>query len=195
MIKDAKTQYPVACNAAEMILVNREAAPAFLPALREAMDSCGVKMRFTEEAASLLKGQADVREDVSFLTEEDYHREYGDLILSVCLTENVRTAAAHINKYGSHHTDCIITEDDDAAAAFMQLVDSAGVYRNVSTRFADGFRYGFGAEVGISTSKLHARGPVGLEGLVTYKYLLTGAGQTVGEYASGRKSFHHRDLQ
>lgn len=195
VIKDAKIQYPVACNAAEMILVNREAAPAFLPALREAMDSCGVKMRFTEEAASLLKGQADVREDVSFLTEEDYHREYGDLILSVCLTENVRTAAAHINKYGSHHTDCIITEDDDAAAAFMQLVDSAGVYRNVSTRFADGFRYGFGAEVGISTSKLHARGPVGLEGLVTYKYLLTGAGQTVGEYASGRKSFHHRDLQ
>ena len=195
VIKDAKIQYPVACNAAEVVLVNREAAPAFLPALCEAMDSCGVKMRFTEEAASLLKGQTDVRAEAPYLTEEDYHREYGDLILSVCLTEDVRTEAAHINKYGSHHTDCIITEDDDAAAAFMQLVDSAGVYRNVSTRFADGFRYGFGAEVGISTSKLHARGPVGLEGLVTYKYLLTGAGQTVGEYASGRKSFHHRDLQ
>ena len=190
VIRDAKTQYPVACNSTEMILVNREAAPTFLPALRDAMDSCGVSLRFTQDAAALLGDYAEG----PFLTEEDYHREYGDLVLSVCLTEDVRTAAAHINKYGSHHTDCIITTDDDAAAAFMQLVDSAGVYRNVSTRFADGFRYGFGAEVGISTSKLHARGPVGLQGLVTYKYLLNGKGQTVGEYASGRKTFHHRDL-
>lgn len=194
VIRDAKTQYPVACNSAEMILVNREAAPAFLPALCKAMDGCGVSLRFTEEAADLLKDRGDGRTAGPFLTEEDYHREYGDLVLSVCLTEDVRTAAAHINRYGSHHTDCIITTDDEAAAAFMQLVDSAGVYRNVSTRFADGFRYGFGAEVGISTSKLHARGPVGLEGLVTYKYLLSGRGQTVGEYVSGRRSFHHRDL-
>lgn len=195
VIRDAKTQYPVACNSTEMILVNREAAPSFLPALCAAMDDCGVRLRFTEEAAAMLKDQGNGCAEGPFLTEEDYHREYGDLVLSVCLTEDVRTAAAHINRYGSHHTDCIITTDDDAAAAFMQLVDSAGVYRNVSTRFADGFRYGFGAEVGISTSKLHARGPVGLEGLVTYKYLLSGKGQTVGEYASGRKSFHHRDLQ
>ena len=103
-------------------------------------------------------------------------------------------AIDHINRYGSHHTDCIITEDDSAASLFMALVDSAGVYRNCSTRFADGFRYGFGAEVGISTGKLHARGPVGLEGLVTYKYRLHGHGQIVGDYASGRKVFHFREL-
>ena len=110
------------------------------------------------------------------------------------LVDSVREAAAHINRFGSHHTDCIITEDDDAAEEFMTLVDSAGVYRNCSTRFADGFRYGFGAEVGISTSKLHARGPVGLEGLVTYKYRLSGSGQIVGDYASGKCSSHFRDL-
>ncbi len=194
VIRDAKTQYPVACNSVEMILVNREAAPEFLPLLWNAMSSCGVSMRFTEEAAALLKEKGIDCTTDPFLTEADFHREYGELILSVCLTEDVRTAAAHINRYGSHHTDCIITSDDEAAAVFMQLVDSAGVYRNVSTRFADGFRYGFGAEVGISTSKLHARGPVGLEGLVTYKYLLSGKGQTVNEYASGTREFHHRDL-
>ena len=102
-------------------------------------------------------------------------------------------AIRHINTYGSHHTDAIITEDPKAAERFMQLVDSAGVYQNCSTRFADGFRYGFGAEVGISTSKLHARGPVGLDGLVTYKYRLYGEGQIVGDYASGKSEFHFRD--
>ena len=103
-------------------------------------------------------------------------------------------AISHINRFGSHHTDSIITEDPEAAEKFMLLVDSAGVYHNCSTRFADGYRYGFGAEVGISTGKLHARGPVGLDGLVTYKYKLYGSGQTVGDYAEGRKSFHFKDL-
>ena len=103
-------------------------------------------------------------------------------------------AIAHINRYGSHHTDAIITESDESAQRFMLLVDSAGVYQNCSTRFADGFRYGFGAEVGISTGKLHARGPVGLSGLVTYKYKLFGHGQIVSDYAEGRKSFHFKDL-
>ena len=103
-------------------------------------------------------------------------------------------AISHINRFGSHHTDCIITENKETAEHFMNLVDSAGVYWNASTRFADGFRYGFGAEVGISTSKIHARGPVGLEGLISYKYKLYGTGQIVGDYASGKKSFHFRDL-
>jgi len=110
------------------------------------------------------------------------------------VVEDEDAAIAHINRYGSHHTDAIITEDDAAAERFMQLVDSAGVYRNCSTRFADGFRYGFGAEVGISTGKLHARGPVGLEGLVTYKYRLQGDGQIVGDYAAGKAAFHFKDL-
>lgn len=126
--------------------------------------------------------------------EGDFRTEYLDLILSVKLVDSVEEAAAHINRFGSHHTDCIITEDDAAAEQFMALVDSASVYRNCSTRFADGFRYGFGAEVGISTSKLHARGPVGLDGLVTYKYLLEGSGQTVADYAEGRRQFHFTDL-
>ena len=103
-------------------------------------------------------------------------------------------AIRHINHFGSHHTDCILTEDNQAAHKFMQLVDSAGVYQNCSTRFADGYRYGFGAEVGISTSKLHARGPVGLEGLLSYKYKLFGNGQIVGDYATGKKSFHFKNL-
>lgn len=115
-------------------------------------------------------------------------------MVSIKLVENVKEAITHINKHGSHHTDAIVTEDERTAELFMQLVDSAGVYQNVSTRFADGFRYGFGAEVGISTSKLHARGPVGLEGLVTYKYKLFGNGHVVAPYASGEKNFHFRDL-
>ena len=116
------------------------------------------------------------------------------LIVSVKLVENVQEAVAHINRFGSHHTDCIITEKKETAEIFMQLVDSAGVYQNCSTRFADGFRYGFGAEVGISTGKIHARGPVGLEGLVTYKYKLFGQGQIVGDYAEGRSNFHFKDM-
>ena len=110
------------------------------------------------------------------------------------LVDNLEEAVSHINHFGSHHTDCILTENKEAALKFMQLVDSAGVYQNCSTRFADGFRYGFGAEVGISTGKIHARGPVGLDGLVTYKYKLFGNGQIVGDYASGKKSFHFKDI-
>ena len=111
------------------------------------------------------------------------------------LVSDVAEAVNHINTYGSHHTDCIITENRQTADWFMKMVDSAGVYQNCSTRFADGYRYGFGAEVGISTGKIHARGPVGLEGLVTYKYKLYGSGQIVGDYASGKKQFHFKDLK
>ena len=158
----------------------------------------GVKLRGTREAAKVLAetlpetaGAAPVME---IMEEDGFHREYGDLILSVKLVEDVKEAADHINRFGSHHTDAILTLNETDADYFLQMVDSAGVYVNCSTRFADGFRYGFGAEVGISTSKLHARGPVGLDGLVTYKYLIRGEGQIVGDYASGKAAFHFKDL-
>ena len=125
---------------------------------------------------------------------EDGFIEYLDLIVSVKLVDSVDEAIGHINRFGSHHTDSIITENIKTAETFMQMVDSAGVYQNCSTRFADGFRYGFGAEVGVSTGKIHARGPVGLEGLVTYKYKLYGNGHIVDDYASGKKQFHFKDI-
>ena len=137
---------------------------------------------------------ADSQTGCEIMGDNDFNTEYLDLILSVKIVDDVQDAISHINHFGSHHTDCIVTENADTAALFMQLVDSAGVYQNCSTRFADGFRYGFGAEVGISTSKIHARGPVGLEGLVTYKYKLYGHGQIVDDYATGKKHFHFRDL-
>lgn len=186
IIVDAKTQYTAACNAVETLLVNRKAAADFLPRAAKVLGEAGVKLRGTREVSRFIPCE--------IMEEEEFHREYLDLVLSVKLVEDLEEAAAHINTYGSHHTDCIITENKECAMKFMQLVDSAGVYHNCSTRFADGFRYGFGAEVGISTGKIHARGPVGLEGLVTYKYKLFGQGQIVGDYASGKKNFHFRDL-
>lgn len=201
IILDAKTQYPAACNAAETLLVHREIAEDFLPKAAGALAAAGVRLRGTREAAELLgRHQAAAGGPCGFIAPEDvmeedaFDTEYGDLILSVKLVSGVEEAVEHINRYGSHHTDAILTADDAAAEYFLQRVDSAGVYRNCSTRFADGFRYGFGAEVGISTGKLHARGPVGLEGLVTYQYRLYGHGQIVADYASGKKSFRHRDL-
>ncbi|WP_298025721.1 glutamate-5-semialdehyde dehydrogenase [uncultured Dialister sp.] len=187
LIIDGKTQYTAACNAVETVLVHRDIAADFLPKLADALREAGVTIRGSEEVSRLIP--------VEIIPEgEGWHREYLDLILAIKLVSDVDEAISHINTYGSHHTDCIITENDETARRFMTLVDSAGVYQNASTRFADGFRYGFGAEVGISTSKIHARGPVGLEGLVSYKYKLLGHGQIVGDYASGKKKFHFRDL-
>lgn len=187
LIIDGKTQYTAACNAVETVLVHRDIAADFLPKLADALREAGVTIRGSEEVSRLIP--------VEIIPEgESWHREYLDLILAIKLVSDVVEAISHINTYGSHHTDCIITENDETARRFMTLVDSAGVYQNASTRFADGFRYGFGAEVGISTSKIHARGPVGLEGLVSYKYKLLGHGQIVGDYASGKKKFHFRDL-
>lgn len=183
---DAKVQYAAACNAVETILVHQDVAPAFLPALAAAYARQGVTLRGSAEVAAFVGCEP--------ATEDDWSTEYLALTVSARLVGSVDEAIGHINRYGSHHTDAIMTEDADAAARFMQLVDSAGVYQNCSTRFADGFRYGFGAEVGISTSKLHARGPVGLDGLVTYKYKLFGHGHVVGDYASGTSGFHFRDL-
>ena len=197
IIIDAKTQYTAACNAVETILINREIAPVFLPLLARSLKAAGVKLRGTQEAEDLIARSSDAAaqiDAVDIMDDDDFRTEYLDMIISLKVVADVEEAIDHINRYGSHHTDSILTRDDAVAARFMQMVDSAGVYRNCSTRFADGFRYGFGAEVGISTSKLHARGPVGLEGLVTYKYLITGSGQIVGDYASGRSSFHFKDL-
>lgn len=186
VIIDAKTQYTAACNAVETLLINRKIAEKFLPVLYKELTEHKVKVRGTEEVSRIIPCE--------IMGEEEFNTEYLDLIVSVKLVENVQEAVAHINRFGSHHTDCIITEKKETAEIFMQLVDSAGVYQNCSTRFADGFRYGFGAEVGISTGKIHARGPVGLEGLVTYKYKLFGQGQIVGDYAEGRSSFHFKDM-
>lgn len=185
IILDAKTQYTAACNAVETLLVNRRIAGEFLPVLAEALEEAGVRIRGTKEVSRIIACE--------IMEEEDFRTEYLDLIVSVKLVDSVEEAVAHINTFGSHHTDCILTENRDTAEFFMQMVDSAGVYQNCSTRFADGFRYGFGAEVGISTGKIHARGPVGLEGLVTYKYKLFGDGHIVGDYASGKRSFHFVD--
>ena len=197
VIIDAKTQYTAACNAVETILVHRDIAPVFLPKLAKALNRAGVKLRGTQEAEDLIARNSDtaaLASIVEIMGDDDFRTEYLDLIISLKVVGDIEEAIEHINRFGSHHTDSILTRDDAAADRFLQMVDSAGVYRNCSTRFADGFRYGFGAEVGISTSKLHARGPVGLEGLVTYKYLLRGNGQIVGDYASGRSSFHFKDL-
>lgn len=202
VILDAKTQYPAACNAVETLLVNRKIARDFLPKAAVSLSSAGVRLRGTKEAAGILRvaaaaglvtSSACIAED-DIMGEDDFRTEYNDLIISVKVVEDVREAVDHINRYGSHHTDCILTANDAAAEYFMTMTDSAGVYRNCSTRFADGYRYGFGAEVGISTGKLHARGPVGLDGLVTYKYQLYGHGQIVADYATGKKQFHHRDI-
>ena len=182
---DAKTQYTAACNAVETLLVHKDAVDLLMPRLNQALKEHQIELRATADIAS--------RYDSILATEEDFETEYLDLILSAKTVENIDEAIVHINQYGSHHTDCIITEDREAAEYFMRMVDSAGVYQNCSTRFADGFRYGFGAEVGISTGKLHARGPVGIEGLLTYKYKLYGNGQIVADYASGKKEFHFKD--
>lgn len=187
IIIDAKTQYTAACNAVETVLVNRNIAESFLPLLKAACDEAGVTVNGDVECARIIKVE-------KVMKDEDYRTEYLAKTLSLKLVGNVQDAAIHINYYGSHHTDSIITQNQLNAGFFCQVVDSAGVYVNASTRFADGFRYGFGAEVGISTSKLHARGPVGLEGLVTYKYKLIGNGQIVGDYASGKSHFNFKDL-
>lgn len=186
IIIDAKVQYTAACNAVETLLVHKEALEQLMPRLNEAFRQHQVELRASADIAAKYSSKP--------ATEEDFATEYLDLIISAKTVETIEEAVRHINQYGSHHTDCIITEDKEAAEYFMKMVDSAGVYQNCSTRFSDGYRYGFGAEVGISTGKIHARGPVGIEGLLTYKYKLYGNGQIVEDYASGKKEFHFKDL-
>lgn len=181
-VTDGKTQYPAVCNATETVLIHKDIAGSILHDLYGELTSMDVEIFGCEKTAAIL-GCRQVK---------DWHTEYLDLKISVKITDSLDDAAEHINKYGSGHTDTIITKDPAAAERFMSVVDSGNVFWNCSTRFSDGFRYGFGAEVGVSTSKMHARGPVGLEGLVTYKYKLFGNGQTVDDYETGRSSFTHR---
>jgi glutamate-5-semialdehyde dehydrogenase len=183
---DSKTQYPAACNAIETLLVHDQVAAPFLERAIPAFHGAGVELRGDE--ASRAMGIA------RRATEEDWRTEYSDLILSVKVVETMEEALAHIARYGSRHTDAICTTDPAAADHFLAAVDSAGVFLNCSTRFADGNRYGFGAEVGISTQTLPPRGPVGVEGLVTYRYRLRGDGHIAADYASGQRSFTHRTL-
>lgn len=186
VVTDAKCQYPAACNATETVLVHSRIAPVFLPALKAALDG-KVELRGCPETLKLIS--------VNPASDDDWDEEYNDLILSIKIVASAEEAIEFINRHGSRHTDAILTENRETAALFLRKVDSASVYHNCSTRFADGFRYGFGAEVGISTHKIHARGPVGLEGLTIYKYLLHGDGQIVGDYVSGKSSFHYKDLK
>jgi len=186
---DSKVQYPAACNAMETLLVHEEIAPEFLPAMIEQFKSASVEMRGCARTIALTG-----REDIVPARESDWRTEYSDLIVSIKIVATADEAIEHIQRYGSGHTESIVTEDDAMASRFMDAIDAAGVYHNVSTRFADGFRYGLGAELGISTSKLHARGPVGLEGLTTYKYKLFGDGHTVSMYSKGERAFKHRSI-
>ena len=190
VVVDAKTQYPAACNAVETLLVHEKAGAA-LAAAAKALHAAGVRIRADAPAQAVLAGAGVPCEAA---TEADWRTEYLDLTISVRTVASLAEAIAHINRYGSHHTDGILTQDDAAAQRFFALVDSAGVYQNCSTRFADGYRYGFGAEVGIATGKLHARGPMGLEGLCSYKYILRGHGDVVADFAGGKRSFTHKKL-
>ena len=185
---DAKVQYSAACNATETFLVHREILPSFLPLLEKAFVENNVKIHADAQSMKYLKTAIP-------MVSGDEKNEYLDKECNIIAVEDVKEAVEHINAYGSHHTDAILTESEENASYFVAFVDSADVFVNCSTRFADGYRFGLGAEVGISTSKLHARGPVGLDGLMTTKWILKGQGETVGEYSGADgKEFHHREL-
>jgi glutamate-5-semialdehyde dehydrogenase len=185
---DSKCQYVAVCNAAETLLVDSGIAKRFLPKVKTVLDAKSVELRGCKRTAAII--------DVKPATEEDWATEYLDMILAVKIVDGLDEAIEHINRYGSGHTDAIVTADKEKADKFMALVDSANVLWNCSTRFSDGFRYGLGAEVGISTNKIHARGPVGLEGLLIYKYKLLGAGQTVADYSGpSAKKFTHKKIE
>jgi glutamate-5-semialdehyde dehydrogenase len=190
IIDDSKTDYPAACNAAETVLVHEQIAGSFLPRLVEWLGSRNVILRGCEKTRAILAGQP-----VEAVADAEWATEYSDLVLAVRVVRSMDEAIEHIHAYGSSHTETIVTQDPIAAERFLARVDAAGVFHNASSRFADGYRYGFGAEVGISTSKLHARGPVGLDGLTTYKYVLRGSGQLARNYQGpNARPFTHRRL-
>lgn len=184
---DSKAQNLSVCNAAETLLVHAGIAPDFLPRAAKALEEKGIALRGDERTGAIIR--------CSPATQEDWSTEYLDAVLSIRIVDSLEQAVAHINQYGSHHTDCIVTSQREHAEFFMTRVDSADVFLNCSTRFSDGFRYGFGAEVGIATGKLHARGPMGMEGLCTYKYRLYGNGQTLRELEEAKTAFTHREIE
>ena len=186
IVTDSKTQNVSVCNAAETLLIHRNIAGSILPAIAQSLRARGVMLRGDSETCRII--ECDKAE------ESDWSTEYLDYILSIRIVSSLLEAVDHINHYGSHHTDCIVTDNRENAAEFMNRVDSAGVYWNTSTRFADGFVYGFGAEVGIATGKIHARGPMGLEGLTTYKYKMIGSGHILSEMKDGTRQYSHRAL-
>ncbi|MFA6815283.1 MAG: glutamate-5-semialdehyde dehydrogenase [Lentisphaeria bacterium] len=184
---DAKTQNVAVCNAAETLLVHQDIAKKFLPIVARELKERNVRLIGCEKTRQII--------DAEVATEKDWATEYLDYILSIRVVPDIATALDHINTYGSGHTEVIVTENKAAVSTFMSLADSGNVFWNCSSRFSDGYRYGFGAEVGISTNKIHARGPVGLEGLVIYKWLIKGSGQIVADYEDGRKKFTHKPMQ
>jgi glutamate-5-semialdehyde dehydrogenase len=186
IVVDSKCQYVAVCNAAETLLVDEKIAAEFLPRVKTEFEKHSVEIRGCDKTVGIIGCKS--------ATEKDWATEYLDKIISVKVVDSIEEAIEHINKYSSHHTDTIVTADKEKTAKFMDLVDSANVFANCSTRFSDGFRYGLGAEVGTSTNKIHARGPVGLEGLVIYKWKLLGTGQIVADYIEGRKSFTHKKI-
>ena len=186
VVLDSKVQYPAACNAVEMILVNEKVKDTFLPKIKKVFDERGVIIHGDDEVRGVIECES--------LGSDDLFKEFLSLEVSIKCVNSINEAISLINSYGSHHTDAIISEDEKSKNLFFTLVDSADVFANCSTRFADGYRFGLGAEVGISTSKIHARGPVGLSGLMSYKWILAGHGEIVSDYASGRRFFHHKDL-
>ncbi|HEY9204336.1 MAG TPA: glutamate-5-semialdehyde dehydrogenase [Candidatus Methanoperedens sp.] len=191
---DAKVQYPAVCNAMETLLVHKDIAEKFLPDIGKKYNKAGVELRCDERSFDILAGMGFLKA-VLHATQDDWRTEYNDLILSIKIVDSMDEGIEHINKYGSHHTDAIVTEDKSNAGRFIDLVDSSSVMWNASTRFSDGFRYGKGAEVGISTNKIHARGPVGMEGLLIYKYALLGNGHKVADYVGkNAKKYTHRKL-
>lgn len=218
VVVDSKCDYPAACNSAETLLVHEDTLSTILPSVAEALLSKGVSLRCDAQSKAALEtslpaSSAALLQDAS---EEDFTTEFLDLTIAIKTVPSLPTpvpngtassteapsnpsldlAISHINTHSSHHTDCILTTSSSAAEHFLSAVDSAGVYWNASTRFADGMRYGFGTEVGISTNKVHSRGPVGLEGLVIYKYKLRGRGQGAGEFGEGggKRRFLHEKM-
>ncbi|MPW26655.1 glutamate-5-semialdehyde dehydrogenase [Alkalibaculum sp. M08DMB] len=184
---DSKTQYVAVCNATETLLVNKNLAESYLPLLKKAMDKKSVELVGDERVRSII--------DIGIATDEDWKSEYLDYKLSIKIVDNIKEAITHINTFGSGHTEVIVSNNKENVETFMNLIDSGNVFWNCSTRFSDGFRYGFGAEVGISTNKIHARGPVGLEGLLIYKYKMIGHGNIVDDYETQKKTYKHVKLK
>ncbi|QEN07992.1 glutamate-5-semialdehyde dehydrogenase [Oceanispirochaeta crateris] len=187
IVLDSKTQYVAACNSVETLLVHKKIASSVLPGLQKVLEEKSVELVGCDRCREII--------DVAPASEEDWSTEYVDYKLSIKIVDSLDDAVQHINSFGSGHTDAILTASKECSSAFMARVDASSVFWNCSTRFSDGFRYGFGAEIGVSTSKIHARGPVGMEGLMIYKYKLLGSGQTVASFSTGENEYTHKPLE